>query len=357
MSERDLTPGERWMRDLALQTAWPAPKVGPCPDDETLAARVEGGRLQGLQRQALDAHLAGCDPCRQLVQDLILDGAGEHLPSPQPEIARATPWWSGALAALFPRRLISGFAPVALTLVAFTALAAYAVPQAMQMYQEATAPPAPIKTVWTVTSKDDAPKPEVAVAAEPTLPSLPDLTPEPPTPVTSPAPVAKAPAPAGRPLRTLRTLTPAAPTAAPAPVPPAAPGEAAAVILPKLEPAPVVKPEPVVEAPAPTPIPEREAFTEMDRVFIEEYGKALVLVHERQYGLALRHLDQMRPAASHSVKYTGILNTLRNKAQRGLDNLRGPCKDGYIWGMVRQSGNTLVERCILPEQAEKLLDF
>jgi hypothetical protein len=345
MNERDLTPTDHWMRNLAQREQWPSRPVGPCPDDETLAARVEGGTLDVMRREALDNHLAGCDLCRHVVQDLVLDGAGEHLPSFPSLAAAASPGWGSALAALFPRRLVSGFAPIALTFVAVTALAAYAVPRAIDMFDEATQAPTPVKTVWSVTS--EAPRP--ATAKAPHVPA--------PAPMQNTAPVAPAVAPAPtasqRPIRKVSSLT-----ANPAPASgPPLPVNAAAVVLPKIEPAPVIKPPPVVEAPAPPPIPETEAFTEMDEVFADKYGEALGLVHDKKYGEALKRIPKLRAFASHAVKYAGLVNSLHHKAQRGLDKQQGPCTQGYVWGIVKKQGATSVERCVLPEQAEKILDF
>ena len=131
----------------------------------------------------------------------------------------------------------------------------------------------------------------------------------------------------------------------------------AAILLPKLPTTKVVKPPP----PAPPPPPPRrpaepEAYTAADEVFFDEVQAIGILSYERKFEEALERVARLRPVASHSVKYTGVLNKLRNEAQRGLDKARGPCKVGYLWQRYEKRGATEKWRCVLPEDAEKLLD-
>ena len=349
MSERNMTPLEAWMRELAAREPWPSHDTGPCPDDEILATRIEGGSQDSMHREALDSHLVSCDRCREVVQDLILDGAGEHLPLPSPAASPAEPRWAGVLQALIPRRLVASFGPIALTLVAVTALAAVAMPVAMRMIQDATARPTPVQTVWTVTGTDLEPAGAVAApsAPEETLPAEVEELDQETTPVA-------ASAPSKRPLRKVRTLRATqTPTPAVAPLPT---NEANGIILPKLEPAPVIKPAPVVEPPAPLPIVTKQAFTHADEVFVDHLTAIGVLHHEGKYAEALERIERLKAVASHNVFYTGVVNKLRNEAFRGLRKQRGPCKPGYVWGTYRETSNTIAQRCVLPEEAQKLLD-
>ena len=364
MTERDMTPSEDWLLDLARRNPWPDREAGPCPDDEILAARVEGGTLDVMHRQALDNHLAGCDLCRQVAQDLILDGAGEHLPS-SPSLAAVgdgagagiASWWSSALAVLFPRRLVAGFAPVALTLVAVTALGAYAVPKAVTYFQQAATPPTPVKTVWSVTTAP-APTParskatpaSPAPSAELDLPVRQAMAPVPDEPAHA--------APTARPLREARTLPPAATAAVvqarpatPAPAPADAPG---ILFNEPIQPTPVVKAEAVVEPPAPPPLPERSVFTPADELFADELAKVYGLTFSKKYPEAMARADKLAKVFRKPHEL-GMLRRAHKAAQLELAKIQGPCPSRYML-VTRREGATVVEMCVLPEDAEKILD-
>ena len=51
---------------------WAASFFSVCPDDETLAAYLDG-RLLRIERSGLEAHLAGCGPCVELLATLAPD--------------------------------------------------------------------------------------------------------------------------------------------------------------------------------------------------------------------------------------------------------------------------------------------
>jgi anti-sigma factor RsiW len=51
---------------------WAASFVSACPDDETLAAYLDG-RLLRIERWRLEAHLAGCGRCVELLATLAPD--------------------------------------------------------------------------------------------------------------------------------------------------------------------------------------------------------------------------------------------------------------------------------------------
>ena len=56
-----------------------------CIDDEQAVALIEG-RVDEAARQRIDAHLDGCDPCRELVSALAMTGAPEAAALDEPEI-------------------------------------------------------------------------------------------------------------------------------------------------------------------------------------------------------------------------------------------------------------------------------
>jgi len=51
---------------------WATSVFSVCPDDETLAAYLDG-RLLRIERLGLEAHFAGCRPCVELLATLAPD--------------------------------------------------------------------------------------------------------------------------------------------------------------------------------------------------------------------------------------------------------------------------------------------
>ena len=330
---------DKLMVSLAEGEGWSGDDAGLCPTDEILAAFVErrGPAVDSPESEALVGHLAACDVCRPLAAELVLDGAGESLPSPSlPTVpAAGGPAWWESLLELFPGlpRPAATLASLLLVTVAVTAVAAPMAWYIVQKVESAKVPePAPVSTPTPTTrSRRINPVPEAIAPTPPGVPAEPEAV-APARPAVAPA---LPPEPRSRPHR---------PAAARAPettaeIEPAAPARAALPAPPAMAPPPAAAPAPFAVQEDTSPASPPPSPPTAVRLFED----AMVSYESKRYREAMDRFDLLLaiPPDSHLAK---LARRMRLAAER---QLRGACQPGYIREVVRTAPNTTVERCVL----------